>query len=141
MADTLDLNGQRILVIEDSYYLASDLARALRRAGAEVLGPYPTEAAALAALDTQRPTCALLDVNLGEGPSFAAATALAARDVPFLFVTGHDETVIPAAFADAERFEKPVDPQKVVGRLALKLGPRRTDGEDRSPAGPPLRDA
>ncbi|GJD82053.1 sensor histidine kinase [Methylobacterium gregans] len=33
-----DLDGLRILVVEDDYYLATDTARALRGAGAEVIG-------------------------------------------------------------------------------------------------------
>jgi hypothetical protein len=34
MSGEADLNGYRVLVIEDGYYLATDAARALRGAGA-----------------------------------------------------------------------------------------------------------
>ncbi len=44
MADGPDLGGKTVLVIEDEYYLATDVARALQGAGAEVLGPYSSEA-------------------------------------------------------------------------------------------------
>lgn len=62
-----DLAGRRILVVEDGYYLATDAARALRGAGAEVLGPCATEEDARAELDEQRPNAAVFDINLGLG--------------------------------------------------------------------------
>lgn len=113
-----NLSGQRILVLEDSYYLASDLAHALRAAEATVMGPFPSEETALAALAAETPACAILDINLGAGPSFVVAEALAASGVPFLFVSGHGDAVIPPAFAGVERFWKPVDLRAVIGRLA-----------------------
>ena len=33
------LSGRRVLVVEDEYYLADDIGRALRSAGADVAGP------------------------------------------------------------------------------------------------------
>ncbi|MBE7246167.1 MAG: response regulator [Actinomycetospora chiangmaiensis] len=121
MAGSVDLAGHRILVLEDSYYLASDIARALRAAKAEVVGPFSTEAAALANLAEAGPTCALLDINLGAGPTFEVAHRLAAQGIPFAFVTGHDDTVIPSAFRGAGRFEKPVDPSRLVSAFAAML--------------------
>lgn len=117
-----NLSGHRILILEDSYYLASDLARALRAAEATVMGPFPSEETALAALAAETPTCAILDINLGAGPSFAVAEALAASGVSFLFVTGHGDAVIPPAFAGVERFWKPVDLRAVIGWVATLLG-------------------
>jgi len=121
MAGSFDLAGHRVLVLEDSYYLASDIARALRAAKAEVIGPFPTEAAALTGLATAEPTCALLDINLGAGPSFEVAHRLAARRIPFAFVTGHDDSVIPFSFRSAGRFRKPVDPARLVSAFAAML--------------------
>jgi PAS domain S-box-containing protein len=43
MTGAPDLTGKIVLVVEDDYYVASDTAAALRGAGAEVLGPCPTE--------------------------------------------------------------------------------------------------
>jgi DNA-binding response OmpR family regulator len=132
-----DLSGHRILVLEDSYYLASDLARALRAAEATVMGPFPAEEMALAALAVETPACGILDINLGAGPSFAVPEALAASGVPFLFVTGHGDAVIPPAFAGVARFQKPVDLRAVIGRVATLLGGRRPGPaarENRAPA-------
>ncbi len=49
------LSGERVLVVEDDYYLASDTARALKGAGAEVIGPCPSEQTAYDAIADARP--------------------------------------------------------------------------------------
>ena len=41
------LRGRHVLVVEDDYFLATDLAATLSAAGAKVLGPVPTLQAAL----------------------------------------------------------------------------------------------
>ncbi len=116
-----DLGGQRILVVEDDYYLATDTARALQKAGAQVLGPCPSEDAAREVVAESMPDGALVDINLGAGPSFALAGLLRERGVPFVFITGYDEGVIPAEFLDVKRLQKPVELQRVVDFLAATL--------------------
>ena len=116
-----DLSGYRILVVEDDYYLATDTARALQGAGAEVVGPCPSEEAAREALDEGALAAALVDINLGSGPSFTLAALLRERGVPFVFITGYDEGVIPPDFADVERLQKPVELKRVVNFLADTL--------------------
>jgi DNA-binding response OmpR family regulator len=108
MIDVKTLDGRRVLVVEDDYFLASDAAGALARAGADVLGPCPSEKAAGEALERHLPDAAVLDINLGAGASFRLAGALRRRSIPFLFVTGYDREAIPAEFADVEALIKPV---------------------------------
>ena len=121
MTGKADLCGHCILVVEDDYYLASDTTRALRGAGAAVLGPVPTEAAALAALETGAPTGAVVDINLGAGASFTLPETLKRRGVAFVFVTGYDEQMIPPDFATTPRLQKPVDLRQIVRTLAEVL--------------------
>ena len=113
-----DLTGRRILVVEDDYYLATDTARALRGAGAEVLGPCATEEDAQAELEEQRPDAVVVDVNLGLGPSFKLAQRLKDGAIPFVFTTGYDAGVIPAEFEAFERLEKPLQLRHIVGAVA-----------------------
>lgn len=120
MAGEADLNGCRVLVIEDDYYLASDTARALRKAGAEVLGPVGDEEQALALITEQHVTCALVDINLGDGLLFGVADALKMRGVSFTFVTGYDDVMIPERFGDVPRMRKPTDFRDVV-RAAARM--------------------
>jgi CheY-like chemotaxis protein len=120
-----DLGGRHVLVVEDDYYLATDAARALQGAGAVVIGPYPTDEAALTTLDASRPDAAIVDINLGSGPSFKLAEVLRDRGIPFLFVTGYDQGAIPARFKDVERLEKPIQLRRVV-EVVAKLSERAT---------------
>lgn len=40
---TINLHGANILILEDDYYLATDLQDVLEAAGGTVLGPFPDE--------------------------------------------------------------------------------------------------
>ena len=113
-----DLIGRRVLVVEDDYYLATDAARALLEAGAEVMGPCATEEDARAELEDQRPDAVVVDINLGLGPSFKLAEALKDRGIPFVFTTGYDAEVIPAEFDGVERLQKPLQLRQIVGAVA-----------------------
>lgn len=118
-----DLSGIRILVVEDDYYLATDAEKTLTSAGADVLGPCGNEESGLAIVAEEEIDCAVLDVNLGPGPSFRIAHVMRERGIPFLFITGYDREAIPREFADIERLEKPYVGQHLliaVGRLVLE---------------------
>lgn len=123
----LDVTGERelcdrtILVVEDDFYLATDAARALQGAGADVLGPCSSEETAREQLAARRPDAVLLDINLGPGPTFRIAEQLKDQRIPFVFVTGYDQAVIPAEFDDVERLEKPVQLRRIVSALAKLL--------------------
>jgi CheY-like chemotaxis protein len=113
-----ELIGRRILVVEDEYIIAADLAQSLEDLGASVLGPAGTVADALAlvagepALDA-----AVLDINLGSEKVFPVADALQARGVPFVFASGYDVWMVPSEFADAPRFGKPVETRALARAL------------------------
>jgi DNA-binding LytR/AlgR family response regulator len=87
-----------------------------------VLGPCPSEAAAREEMEDARPTGAVVDINLGHGPSFKLARMLKDRGIPFVFITGYDETIIPPEFDAVDRLQKPVEFRQIVGSLAAALG-------------------
>lgn len=116
------LAGCDVLVVEDDFYLAEDSREALERAGATVLGPCSNAAEALRLAEARPPRCAVLDLNLGEGPAFGPARTLRARGVPVLFMTGYDAEVIPPDLADIERLEKPIRPPRLVAAVARLCG-------------------
>ena len=118
MTDTDALAGRRLLLVEDEYFVADDLARELRAGGAEVVGPVGTVDDALDLLDEAgRLDGAVLDLNLQGEMAFAVADALVEANVPFVFTTGYDQAVIPARYAHVTRCEKPVG----VARIAAAL--------------------
>jgi len=109
------LSGISVLVLEDDYFLADDSQRALEDAGARVLGPYRDFKETLAALqEGDSPNCALVDVNLGYGPTFEPARALRSAGVTVLLVTGYDAAIIPADLKDAPCLQKPVEARQLV---------------------------
>ena len=107
-----------VLVVEDEFYLASDVSQTLKRGGHAVMGPFPDQAEAVAAIEHRKPHFAILDVNLGEGATFDLADRLRALGVPFMFFTGYDPEAIPARFADVVRLEKPVIERRLVEAIA-----------------------
>ena len=103
-----ELAGKRILLVEDEYMLATDLAEFLEQHGAEVVGPVGTVAQALAlaggALDA-----AVLDVNLRGERIYPVADALIARGVPIVFATGYDELLVHRPYIGLPLCQKPID--------------------------------
>lgn len=118
MSRQAPLESRRVLVVEDQYYLASDICEWLEGAGATVVGPVGNAAKAFDILNGQNVDTAVVDINLGLGPTFDLAQALSERGVPFLFATGYDAAAIPAQFESAPRLEKPFNGSELVDALS-----------------------
>ena len=104
------LRDRRILVVEDEYFIAMALKHDLAAAGAEVLGPVPSVAKALALIAAESEIgAAVVDVNLGGEMSFPVAEALSARGIPFIFATGYADGDLEARYSRVPRCDKPLD--------------------------------
>ena len=113
------LQGQTILVLEDEYFLATEIRRTLTRAGAEVVGPFPTVEEGLSASGGDRPLdAALLDINLRGETVYPVADHLRQRGVALVFMTGYDRDALPAAYRDVPICEKPVTLSSLMRHLA-----------------------
>jgi DNA-binding response OmpR family regulator len=130
------LAGLKLLLVEDNFLIAEDVRDTLARNGCDVVGPAPRVAKALelvrdnAALDG-----AVLDVNLGSELCFPIAAALAARGVPFLFLTGYDsESMIPAEFRAATVLAKPIEERTLLMMVKETFAP---DLESQPHSNPP----
>ena len=114
------LDHRRILVVEDEFILARGLKRALEDLNAVVLGPDPSIKAALGRVEREHKIdVAILDVNLNGEFSFPVADALVARRIPFVFVTGYDESVTRDRYPDVPKCNKPY----VIGSLLTMIKP------------------
>lgn len=108
------LTGRHILVVEDDYFVADDLAATLEAAGAKVVGPAASMSVALGLIDqTDRIDGAVLDINLKGEMAYPVADALQERSVPFVFATGYDRQTIPARYAHVSVCEKPFEPGQI----------------------------
>lgn len=116
------LANRRVLVAEDEYLIAEEIATVLGDAGAEALGPVPRIADALRLLAAEsRIDGALLDVNLGGEAVWPVVDALLARGVPVVLASGYDASAIPATYAHLPRCQKPATGHDLASALARAL--------------------
>lgn len=116
-SDELALRGRRVLIAEDSYEQARELADLLRSMRIEVVGPFPRAREALKYLEHDRVDAAVLDIFLAEGNALGLAKALCETHTPFAFLTGYQQEVIPAEFRDAPYYCKPCSSEEIASFL------------------------
>ncbi len=111
------LKGQRILVVEDNYFMALDLSQMVEEFGGAVAGPVGRLAEGFDLAQSDGLAAAILDVNLGEEDTFSLADGLLAARIPVIFATGYDPKTLPARFADLPRISKPFSGRSVENAL------------------------
>ena len=121
MAPQGSLTGRQILVVEDDYFIADDLDRGLKGAGAEVLGPFSRVEEARQSLRGQTPAAAVLDINVAGTMIYPLAQQLRDAGVPILFATGYDVHAIPKQFDAVPRLVKPIEIRQLLASLANVL--------------------
>ena len=108
----------RVLVVEDEYYIADDLRRALEDEGAQIIGPVPTVERALALVAEEKDiSVAILDVKLGDELVWPVVEALRQRGVDYVLATGYSDAEIPPAYLGAALFRKPAETSSLVRSL------------------------
>lgn len=108
----------RILVVEDEFLIALDIAGVLEQAGLTVIGPAANVGDALDAIAREAVDGALLDVHLAGQPVGPIADALIARGIPFAFVSGHGREYLPAPHRDAPLVKKPFTGRDLLAAVA-----------------------
>ena len=101
------LAGRRILIVEDEPIIAMALEDMLDELGCIIVGPALRLAEAERLARGERIDAGLLDVNMGEGPSFAVAAILRQRGIAICFSTGYGASGVDPAFASAPVVQKP----------------------------------
>lgn len=104
-----NLEGRRILVAEDKFFIATELRQELEKNGAEILGPSASIDAALRLSRTADSLdAALLDIDLGGEMAYPVADALLERNVPFIFISGFGRQGLSEKYADTPLLDKPI---------------------------------
>jgi CheY-like chemotaxis protein len=112
------MSGRHILIAEDEYLVAADMAAAFEAMGAHVLGPAATVRDALDIAERAvHLDAAVVDIKLRGGMAFPVAEALLKRGTPFVFATGYDEAAIPAHFGQIVACQKPVNSLQIAHAL------------------------
>ena len=116
------MTGARVLVVEDEFYIADELVRALRNSGAEPIGPVSNLQDARRVISEKRPDAAILDLNLRGEIASTLAKELEADGVPCLIVSGYGDDSMPEAVSGVPRLEKPISSASVISSLEAQLG-------------------
>jgi CheY-like chemotaxis protein len=116
--------GVRLLIVEDEYFLAQDLADHFQSLGVKVLGPAGTVADALSLLRSHEVEGAVLDVNLRGERVYPVADVLLQKDVPFVFASGYGGELEPDVYTGVPRCIKPVDFSVLTKTLADQIAAR-----------------
>ena len=85
----------RILIVEDEYLIAMDLAATLQEHGFEAMGPVASVEEALELLESEKPNAVILDLNLRGQAATAVAGKLRELDVPFVIASAYSNLDLP----------------------------------------------
>ena len=114
-----DLQGVRVLVVEDEAAISLMLEDMLLDFGCEVIGPAARLAAALDVVGRETIDLAILDVNVAGEPIYPVAEALAQQGVPFVFSTGYGSAGIKDVYRDRPVLQKPFAQHDLKQKLLL----------------------
>jgi DNA-binding LytR/AlgR family response regulator len=117
-----DLQGRRVLVVEDEFLVAMDLELMLGEPGCEVVGPIGDLATALRAAQEESFDLALLDVKVGGEPVTGVAEALVERGVPIVFCTGYQAANLPERYSAVPTLMKPFQAADIAAALQRAVG-------------------
>lgn len=109
-----------VLVVEDEYFIAADVAHCLQRWGYVVMGPVASVSQARQLIAARLPAAAVLDIQLGDELSYALASELTELGVPLLFRSGHSDCDLPPEFrryALVSKLSEPVELQRALEAL------------------------
>jgi len=119
----MQLEGRRVLVVEDEMLVALTLEDTLITMGAEVVGPAMRLDTAMDLARQEAIDLAVLDINLAGERSYEVARALQARGVPFVFATGYGHTDEAGVFAEVPVLTKPYRDSELAAALAKIMQP------------------
>jgi DNA-binding NtrC family response regulator len=122
-AESPNLRGMRVLLVEDSWQLGMALKSLLRSFDAEVDGPVATTADAERLISEHVPDAAVIDINLRQGErSYGLIDRLIGLDVPVIVTSGYSD--LPMVPAKAHILEKPISEERLIAILRSVAGPQ-----------------
>ena len=107
----------RVLIVEDEWIIAKMMERALVADGIEVAAKAGTAEQALALIQSTAIDAAILDPHLDDGSARPVAEALAAKNVPFLVISGSSVPSGSGAMSAAAFLVKPFEVDELVRRV------------------------
>lgn len=112
----------RILIVEDNFLVALDLAITVRSLGYDVIGPVASVDDGVRLVGEEPVNMAILDINVTGGSVRPVAEELRNRKTPFVFITGYASPDLdPEILHYAKRLLKPIDARTLEKVIADEL--------------------
>jgi len=105
--DARQTDAPEILIIEDEPLIAMYIEDALARSGYRTVGPFETVESAVRAAHRFDGAGALVDLMLDGADASIVTGILAQRNIPFVIMTGREETAPLPLGADVPILKKP----------------------------------
>lgn len=116
-AETAELCGVRVLIVEDSWDVGSGLTMLLETWGADIVGPVATIADARQLALEHLPDVALVDINLRNGEqSYGLIDWLHERGIRIVVISGYPD-VSPAKDKASAILPKPIRAELLLASL------------------------
>ncbi len=115
------LAGLRVLLVEDEMMVSLLIEDILAEQRCVIVGPYDRLTEALVAARTRVIDLAVLDVNIAGDKVYPIADVLAAREIPFLLLSGYGESAIPSEHPDWRVCGKPFREDVLIGMLVERV--------------------
>ena len=101
--------AKRLLLVEDEALVGMMMKDTLTELGFSVIGPFVRIEEAMPVARQEDFSAAVLDINVKGEMIYDLADAIAARDIPLVFVTGYGSEAIEERFKTVPVLQKPVD--------------------------------
>jgi DNA-binding response OmpR family regulator len=114
----MPLTDLTVLVVEDHYFVATELTSVLRQFGANVVGPMarlPSDGS----LAIDEIDAALVNLGSDFETSLPLIDELRNHGVPVALVTGYGPFAIPLRYRDLPRLDKPMAREKLLPAVLL----------------------
>ena len=114
----MPLKGLTVLVVDDHYFVATELSSVLRDLGAKVVGPMarlPSDGS----LAIDEIDAALVNLGSDFETSLPLIDEIRNHGVPVAFVTGYGPCAIPLRYRDLPRLDKPISLEKLIPAVLL----------------------
>ncbi|MGH6925393.1 MAG: response regulator [Propylenella sp.] len=116
----------RVMVVEDEFIIADEIAAIVEDSGHEVVGPFGTIDEATATLSAaDKPDLAILDADVRGKSSAPLADKLRSLGVPVCLCTGYRSGDLRSAFGEVAVLQKPVSPRAL---MTVIQGVERSEG-------------
>lgn len=120
------LEGLRVLVVEDDYFIAVQVEDILRTLKCKAVGPCSSVEAALTACNGGSFDFALLDMNIRGQSILPVVEVLSTMKLPFILATGYQiSSSEDPVLQNAIRVAKPFNVNDVGGAMSELLASRR----------------